>query len=224
MAYTIPRFQETSRVSRFEVITANAFIRYNHFGIDLYYIPHLQSGIQSQGGNSKPQLPSPAWSFHGGGALVEYSGIYYDRTDAALPTFYLRDECSHMIIEFGMDTPAEAEHDPCVRYPVVLNHTVTPVDGNHSGGIAFRWSKGRRAGRIYVGFEDELHLKTVLVDDPNRSGYFCIDLRQNFWPLLIDAQWIETMEYDEVTGRILLVSGDISCQLLLTSPATTVTW
>ena len=201
----MPRFQGALASSRFEIITANAFLRYDHVAVHLCHIPHLTSGIQQQDGNSKPPIPSLVWSLRGRGALGQYSGIYYNRTNAVFPTFHLHDYCSHTIIKFGTDTPTDAEHDSCVGYPVVLNHTVTKVNGNPKNRIAFQWSKGRKAA--CVGFDpagEEFHLETMFVDDPDKCGHFRTALRQ-YGLLGIDESWVDTMECDEVTGRILLV-------------------
>lgn len=203
MAYTIPRFQGTSRVSRFEVINANAFIRYNSGGIYLYHIPHLPPGIQSQDGNGKRQTPSVVWSSHDSCAPGPYGGLYYDRTDAVLPKLHLHnDEHSH-IIEFGMDTLTDAKHDPCVGYPVVLNHIITPANEDPNDRTSSRWWKGRRGAHFdSASVDGEFCLRTLLVDDPNRRGYFRGSLG---WYESPEDWWIERLEQDDVTGRILLV-------------------
>lgn len=206
ITYAMPCFQGTPRVSSFEVLTANAFIQYDSGGIYLYHIPHMPSGIQSRDQNDKRQTPLLIWSSYDGSASGEYGGLYYDRTDAVLPKFYLHNEKYSHMIEFGIDTPTDAEHDPCIGYPAVLNHTVTPADGDPNDRLSFRWAKGRRG--VHFGFNfsgGEFHTSTVLIDDPDRRGYFRGSLGRY---RLLDNWWIERMEHDEVTGRIFLVTGD----------------
>ena len=206
MTYTVPRFQWGFLVSQFEILNANAFIRCNSGGIDLYHIPCPPPGTQSRGGDGPP-TPSIIWSYSS--HTLGYCGLYYDRTDAVLPNFYVHSaEYSH-IIEFGIDTLADAKHDPCVGYPIVRNHTVTPTHaagGNfaHSTGSRRLTLKGRKGVRFgYGSTGEEFCLSTVLVDDPNRRGHLRANLGQCGFPV-VDADWVN-MEFDEVTGRILLL-------------------
>lgn len=83
-------------------------------------IPHLSFGTQSQGGNGQLSTTSVVWSFYDHSGSNRYGGLYYSRTDAILQNFYLHNKCSHMI-EFGMDTLADSERDPCVGCPVVYS-------------------------------------------------------------------------------------------------------
>lgn len=200
-------FQRTAEDSDYEVLTANAFVRHDHYGIYLYHIPHPSHEIQFQGGNGKPSPPSIFWSSTDYSGPNRYGGLYYDRTDAVLPNFYLnndRHSNSHTI-EFGMNTPEDTEYDHYVRYPVVLNHTVTPTNDNLT---LIRGQKGRKRACVSpCSTLREFHIETLLVDDPDKRGHFCTNLRQ-YGVADIVGRWTQRMEYDEVTGRILLhISG-----------------
>lgn len=205
--YTLLRFQGRPAVSRFEVLTANAFIRYDKAAVHLCHISHLSSGIQPRGGNDKPQIPSITWSSHGSHGFGGYAGLHYDRTDAVLPRFYLHNNGYSSVLGFEVDTLAGAEHDLHVVYPVVPKRTNTSANDNPNDGVIFRWSEGRKAARI--GFDssgEELRLNTEFIDDPNQCGHLCIALRQ--YGLSGIGEELVAMECDEVTGRILLVIGD----------------
>lgn len=191
--------------SKFEVLTANAFIRFNHGGIHLYRIPHLPSGIQLQGGNDDLPTPSLAWTCGYGGPNM-YGGLYYDRTDAILPNLYLHNDNYSSIIVFGVPTQGDTEPDTCAGHPVVLNHIITSYDRSPCRPILSQRSKGRKGAHL-DGDDDGFHLFTVLVDDPDRFGWFRLVLSQHELPD-IDKEWVKKMEYDEVTGRILLLTAD----------------
>lgn len=201
--YAASRFQLRAEYTDYEILTANAFIRYDDCGIYLHHIPHPSPGMQSQGRSGEPPSPPVVWSSKDPSGSNRSGGLYYDRIDAVLPNFYLHNERhsrSH-IIEFGMDTPEDSEHDPRAGYPVVLNHTVTPTNNNSTQNLR---PKGQKKARVCphptLG---EFRINTLLVADPGRCGHSCADLRQ-CGVLDGDEQSIQAMEYDEVTGRILL--------------------
>ena len=209
MADAIPGFQWLLGVSHLEVLTANAFIRWNYEGIYLFHIP--PSGMQSWGGNNELSTPSIIWSYRYDDARAPsgYGGLYYNHTDAVLPNLYVNNYRHSHIIEFGVDTLADAEHNSCAGYPVVLNHTVVPASGGSHDDVDLRRSKGRKG--VYLGFDldlpyEELLLYTDLLDDPDRRGHFRVALGQ-YELLGADEEWIKGMDHDEVTGRILFLMG-----------------
>lgn len=207
-------FQWVPGASHFEVLTANAFIRYDQGGIYLYHIPHLPSGIQSRGENNRPPTPSIVWSYcddiFGG-----FGGLYYNRADAVLPNLCLHDGEGSHIIEFGMNALVGAERGPPVGYPVVLNHTVTSGKSHTLGGMSFQGAKGRKEACFGFGSPGEFFLNTALLDDPDRRGRFRGSLRQHGLQGACH-EWTRAMEYDEVTGRIiLLVDGLVTYDLFL---------
>ena len=191
--------------SHIEVLTANAFLRYNPGEIDLYRIPHLPSSTQSQGWDDNlPPTPLVIWSYRGDRVSRGHCGLYYNRTDSVLPNFYLLDDRDSHLIEFGMDTPADAGRDPCVRYPTVLNHTITPANNDH-----IRNTKSRKGTSCSLdSAREELHLTTTLLDDLSRCGHFRAALGQCGGFQGLYGLWIGVQEFDEVTGRILILLLD----------------
>jgi len=191
----ISRFQWENECPSIEVLTTNAFIRYGPDRIYLHHIPHPPPKTQSQGGRGKSPTPSVIWSYCDSGGFG-YGGLYYHRTDSVLPNFSLRNNWYSHIIEFGMDG---------IECPVVINHTVTPTNGDPEAGIGVRESGGQKAIDFLVDPVGGFLLDTVLLNEPDRRGHFRAVLRQ-YGLLGMDDDWIEAVRYDEVTGRILLIS------------------
>ena len=191
----IARFQWGHECPNFQVLTTNAFIRYGPGKIYLHQIPNPPPGTQPQGWGGKSPTPPIIWSYCDSGGFG-YGGLSYHRTDSILPNFFLHSDRYSHIIGFGMDGNER---------PVVLNHTVTPTNGDPRAGVGIQESGGQKAIDFRSHSTDGFLLDTMLLNEPNRRGHFRAALRQ-YGLLGVDEDWIEAIRPDEITGRILLIS------------------
>ena len=61
--------------------------------------------------DGKPPAPIAVWRYHEYTGSDEPVGLYYGRTDAALPNFSFHGDRFYRIFEFGMDTTEDTEQD-----------------------------------------------------------------------------------------------------------------
>jgi len=103
-----------------------------------------------------------------------------------------------------------------IECPVVLNHTVTQTNGDTKAGIGIQESGNQKVLDYQIDSAGGFLLDTMLLNEPDRRGHFRAVLRQ-YGLLGADEDWIEAVRYDEVTGRILLISEGRSggCKLFL---------
>ena len=73
-----------------------------------------------------------------------------------------------------MDTSVDAERDPCVEYPVVLNHTSVPTNSDAIRRPPFRRSKGRKGAR----FGTRSTAGMLRLDNLDGCGQLYVSLKQ----------------------------------------------
>jgi len=185
---------------RFFSVPGNDIVVAHQDGIHLYHIPELESVDDGS-------ALFPVWSWSG--ESTEYKGCLYD-TNSRFPVLHIQGWSNTHKLEFARGS----------GFPMVLRHTVTGEQlayykSNRRQGFLLKGRKGISCHRAVD--PPGIMFNTWLVGKEDVTRVFHVCAHQFFTGGVLSIPQVLGMDFDEVTGRFILVL-DFGKSLWLVDP------